>query len=172
MNRMSMLVAVVMWGASVSCAEHSNDLARAIRPLIEAHQGDVAVMIKHLPSGASFEHNANQPMPTASLIKLPVLIKLYEAVEQAQLNLEDMIELKQEDQVPGSGILTSHFSPGMKLSVRDAARLMMVYSDNTATNLVIDQVGLPATAAMMERVGCPNTKLHSKVFKRETSIFP
>ncbi len=84
-------------------------------------------------------------MPTASLIKFPVMIAAYDAVEKGKLSLDDMIELKKDDKVPGSGILTSHFSPGTTISLRDAIHLMIVYSDNTATNLVLDKLGLPAT---------------------------
>jgi beta-lactamase class A len=49
---------------------------------------------------------------------------------------------------------------------------MIAFSDNTATNLVLDQIGLGATAGTMEAMGCPNTKIHSKVYHRETSLFP
>jgi beta-lactamase class A len=49
---------------------------------------------------------------------------------------------------------------------------MIAFSDNTATNLVLDSIGLGATAATMEKLGYPNTKIHSKVFRRDTSVFP
>ena len=74
--------------------------------------------------------------------------------------------------MPGSGILTEHFSPGTKISLRDAIHLMIVYSDNTATNLVLDKLGLPATNEYMESLGCPETRIHSKVFRADTSIAP
>src|SRR5205085_1499399 len=64
------------------------------------------------------------------------------------------------------------FSAGATFSVRDAIRLMIVYSDNTATNLVLDQIGLSATAKYMEELGFPNTQIHAKVFRRDTSIAP
>ena len=120
----------------------------------------------------SFQHNADMPLPTASLIKLPVLVAMHAAIQAGKLTLDDPIELQESDKVPGSGILTDNFSVGTRITLRDAARLMMVYSDNTATNLVIDRIGLDATAHVMEQLGYPNTKLHSKVFQRETSIFP
>lgn len=148
------------------------ELGKLIQPLVDAHEGKVAVAIKHLPTGEKFEYQADTPMPTASLIKLPLMVATYQAVEEGKLTLDQMIELKEEDKVPGSGILTPHFSPGTKLSLHDAIRLMIAYSDNTATNLVVDQVGLPATAEMMDKLDCPNTKLHSKVYRRDTSIFP
>ena len=147
-------------------------LDEQLLPLIEAHPGTVGVAIKFLPTGESFTHNADQPLPTASLIKLPILVTLHDRVEKGQADLATPIRLKEEDKVPGSGILTANFSAGMTLSLSDAARLMIVFSDNTATNLVIDQVGLRSTADLMEQLGFPHTKLHSKVFRRDTSLFP
>src|SRR5689334_21452846 len=155
-------------------AEDSTDsklsLEAVLKPLIEKHQGDVGIAVKHLKTGEKYEYMADRPMPTASLIKLPVMISTYEQVDKGKLDLAEMIELKKEDQVPGSGILTSHFSPGTKLSLRDAIRLMIVYSDNTATNLVLDKLGLPTTNECMKRLGCPDTKINSKVFRGDITI--
>ena len=150
--------------------EAKKSLGDVLKPLIEAHHGEVGIAVKNLKTGETYEYKADRPMPTASLIKLPVMITTYEAVDKGKLSLTEMIELKKEDQVPGSGILTSHFSPGTKISLRDAIRLMIVYSDNTATNLVLDKLGLPATNECMERLGCPDTKINSKVFRGDTSI--
>jgi D-alanyl-D-alanine carboxypeptidase (penicillin-binding protein 5/6) len=159
-------------GVARAAGDDKNALAEQLNSLIESHPGVVTVAVKHLDTGESFAHAANRPMSTASLIKFPLMIATYRAIEDGQLDLGTMIELRDEDKVPGSGILTESFSAGTKISLHDAIRLMMAYSDNTATNLVIDQVGLPATASFMEKLGCPHTKLHSKVFRRDTSIFP
>jgi D-alanyl-D-alanine carboxypeptidase (penicillin-binding protein 5/6) len=150
--------------------EPKKSLEEVLKPMIEAHHGEVGLAVKHLKTGDSYEYKADRPMPTASLIKLPVMITTFEAVDKGDLSLTEMIELKKADQVPGSGILTSHFSPGAKISLRDAVRLMIVYSDNTATNLVLDKLGLPPTNECMERLGCPDTKINSKVFRADTSI--
>ena len=158
--------------ATSADARAADDLATKILPIIGQHDGEVAVAIKHLPSGEAFAHRADVAMPTASLIKFPVMIAAYQAIDADALHLADMITLEEEDKVPGSGILTTRFSGGAKFSLRDAIHLMIVDSDNTATNLVIDQIGLPKTAELMEKLGCPKTKLHSKVFRRDTSIFP
>ena len=143
-----------------------------LRPLIDAHKGEVAIAVKHLKTGETFLHRADEPMPTASLIKLPVMVEVYQQAHEGKLKLTDPITLRKEDKVPGSGILTAHFSEGASFPLVDAVRLMIAFSDNTATNLVVDKIGLPATAARMETLGFPNTKLHSKSFKRETSVFP
>src|SRR5262249_8375049 len=116
------------------------------------------------------QYKADRPMPTASLIKLAVMIATYDAIENGKLSLDDMIELKKEDQVPGSGVLTAHFSPGTKISLRDAIHLMIVYSDNTATNLVLDKLGIATTNEYMEKLGRHETRINSKVFRGDTSI--
>jgi D-alanyl-D-alanine carboxypeptidase (penicillin-binding protein 5/6) len=168
------IVALLLRTAPPLLAQQSGEskpkLEDALKPLIQKHRGEVGLAVKHLKTGETFEHQADKPMPTASLIKLPVMIAAYEAVDKGKLSLDEMIELKKEDKAPGSGILTSHFSPGARISLRDAIRLMIVYSDNTATNLVLDKLGLPATNECMERLGCNDTKINSKVFRRDTSI--
>ena len=147
-------------------------LRRSLQPLLEQHRGDVGLVIQGLDSGVRYEFNADVPMPTASLIKLPILITVYRQVQEGRLDLSRQVPVTRDDKVAGSGILAGHFSDGISLPLRDLARLMIRYSDNTATNLVIEQIGLPATTAMMESLGLEHTKLHSKVFRRDSSIAP
>lgn len=147
-------------------------LEARLTPLIEAHKGKVAVAVKNLETGESFSYHADEPMPTASLIKFPVMVETYRQAAEGKVDLDQHVTLTKEDKVPGSGILTDHFSPGASISLRDAVRLMIAFSDNTATNLVLDQIGLKATADTMEAMGYPNTKIHAKVYRRETSVFP
>lgn len=143
-----------------------------IEPLVKAHAGDVAVAVRHLATGEHYEWNADRPQGTASLIKLPIMIEAYrQAVEEGK-GLHRVIEIPKTDMVEGSGILTAHFSAGTRITLRDAIRLMIAFSDNTATNLVIDKIGLPATAKTMAEWGYPETRVNSKVFRRETSIDP
>src|SRR5262245_3195149 len=117
-------------------------LEARLKPLCDAHKGKVAVRVKPLGGGESWSLNADEPMPTASLIKVAVMVEAYEQVKEGKVRLGDMVSLQKEDMVPGSGILTQHFSPGATFPLRDAIRLMIVYSDNTATNLVLDQIGI------------------------------
>ncbi|MBC7817499.1 MAG: serine hydrolase [Planctomycetaceae bacterium] len=168
--RLALAACVTLWLCGSLQADDGLD-AR-LRPLIDAHKGDVAIAVKHLKTNETFQHRADEPMPTASLIKLPVMVEVYQQAHDDKLKLADAITLRKEDKVPGSGILTAHFSEGASFPLVDAVRLMIAFSDNTATNLVVDKIGLPATAARMETLGFPNTKLHSKVYKRETSVFP
>ena len=80
------------------------------------------------------------------------------------------LDVKEGDKVPGSGILTAHFSDGATLPLRDYVRLMIALSDNTATNLLIDKVSIRRSWEKMEALGLPRTKLHSKSFLRMTSV--
>jgi D-alanyl-D-alanine carboxypeptidase (penicillin-binding protein 5/6) len=163
----------LLWGvctAAPVCA--ASELENRLRPLVEGHAGQVSVVVRHLENGESFSHQSDEPMPTASLIKVAVMIEAYRQADRGQLDLEKLVTLREEDKVPGSGILRDHFSPGLQLSVRDAIRLMIVWSDNTATNLVLDQIGLESVSTTMEELECPHTKIHAKVFRGDTSIFP
>jgi serine-type D-Ala-D-Ala carboxypeptidase (penicillin-binding protein 5/6) len=164
-----LVVITYLHAANITWAE---SLESRIKPLVQAHHGKVSVAIKHLVSGESFRYNADQVMPTASLIKFPIMVEAYRQQHARMIDLKEMVTLRDEDKVPGSGVLTEHFSDGMQLSLRDAIRVMIVYSDNTATNLVIRSIGLPNVAASMEKMGLEETKLHAQVFRRETSIFP
>lgn len=147
-------------------------LKNAIEPLIRAHAGEVSLAIRNLETGEHYEFNPSTPMPTASLIKLPVLVALYQMADDQQIDLKQSIELREEDKVPGSGVLTEHFSAGVKLPLVDYARLMIRYSDNTATNVVADAIGLKTTAEKMESLGLTETRLHSKVYRGSTTVFP
>jgi beta-lactamase class A len=147
-------------------------LESRLMPLIEAHKGKVTAAVKNLKSGETFLYHADDPMPTASLIKFPVMIETYRQAAEKAIDLDAKVTLKDTDKVPGSGILTDHFSAGASFPLRDAVHLMIVYSDNTATNLVLDVIGIGSTAETMEKLGYPNTKIHAKVFRRDTSVFP
>jgi len=155
-----------------SGARNAPTLDARLTPLILAHKGKVAVAVKHLGSGETFEYHASDVMPTASLIKFPVMIEAYRQAGEKQIDLDSMILLRKRDMIGGSGVLAYHFSEGSTLKLRDAVRLMIAFSDNTATNLVLDAIGIGATAATMEKLGYPNTKIHSKVSRRDTSVFP
>ena len=148
-------------------------LSDKIAPLTKAHEGKVAIGIKNLTSGETYYHQADLVMPTASLIKLGVMTAAYRLSDQSKIGLNDMVLLQKEDKVPGSGILTSNFSEGASFPLKDAIRLMIAYSDNTATNLVLDHIGIRTVNTTLTQMGFPNTRINAKVFKGSTtSIAP
>jgi beta-lactamase class A len=150
-------------------AEDSPSLEARLAPLAKAHKGKVAIAVKHLGTGESYYLNADEPMPTASLIKTAILVETYMQVQEAKLKLTDTMTLHDSDKVPGSGILTRLFSDGATFSLRDGVHLMIAVSDNTATNLVLDKVGIVLVNKRMEEWGFPNTKINAKSFRGSTT---
>lgn len=163
---LSVLLAATLLAADPS-AETS--LQKRLAPLVKAHQGKVALAVKNLETGESYYRNADAVMPTASLIKIAVLIDLYQQAQEGKLKLTERVRLRAADKAPGSGILTPHFSDGAEFSLRDAARLMIAFSDNTATNLVLDRVGIRSVNKRMKAWGFPETRINAKVFRGSTT---
>ena len=145
------------------------DLESRIAPLAKKHKGKVAVAVKNLKTGESYYLDADTAMPTASLIKLPIMVETYWQAQDGKVKLDKTITLKKEDKVPGSGILTNHLSDGATFPLKDAVHLMIVFSDNTATNLVLDQISIPSTNKRMAELGFKNTKVNAKVFRGSTT---
>jgi beta-lactamase class A len=162
---LSTLLAILVWVSPLL----ADDLEATLKPIAAAHKGEIAIAVKHLGTGQRYTLNADTPMPTASLIKTAIMVEAFCQSDEKLVDLGKPLTYTKDDQVPGSGVLTYHFSHGASFPLRDAVRLMIVYSDNTATNMVLDQVGLKTVNARMEKLGLPNTKVHSKVYKRSTS---
>jgi len=144
-------------------------LASHINDLLADYKGKVAVACVHLETRERFDRNADDVMPTASLIKLAVMAEAYAQAKEGRVRLDEMLTLPKEEMVQGSGILTEHFSPGAKFTLRDAVRLMIVYSDNTATNMVLDKLGIKAVNDRMAGLGLKETRINAKVFKGSTT---
>lgn len=146
-------------------------LRPALESRIERHRGTVAVALLDPRTGESLSIRGDQPFPAASLVKVPVLVELFHQVEKGELRLDDPIYMLEVDKQPGSGVLRFFDAP-LELTVRDAATFMIAVSDNTATNLLLDKLGIRSVWERMEALGLPRTKLHSKTFLRSTSVSP
>src|SRR6516162_2470551 len=97
---------IILALAAAGRAEDNPSLESRLAPLAKAHKGKVAIAVKHLGTGESFYLNADEPMPTASLIKLAVMVEAYQQAAEGKVKLTDPVTLHKEDKVPGSGILT------------------------------------------------------------------
>jgi beta-lactamase class A len=111
----------------------------------------------------------DEKFSTASLIKVPILVTVYDLVAKGQLSLDDPISMLKIDQVPGSGNLQFLHTP-TTITVRDAAWLMITISDNTATNLLLDRIIIRRVWNKMDSLGLKDTRVHSKSFLRVSSI--
>ena len=144
-------------------------LHRTLDSLASAHRGVVGYTVHNLDTGERLERRGDETFPTASLIKVPILVTVFDLVEQGQLSLGDELTLLRIDKVPGAGNL-QFMHDGATITVRDAAWLMSVTSDNTATNLLLDRIVIRRVWEKMEKLGLPHTKVHSKVFLRIASV--
>lgn len=138
-------------------------LDQRVKAEVAAFKGKVNLFAKNLDSGAVYEFRGDDRVPTASTIKIAVLIEAYARVAEGKAKWTDELVLNKERKVGGAGIL-QEFSDGLRLTLRDAATLMMVLSDNTATNLVIDVLSADAVNARMETLGLKDTRLMRQVF--------
>ena len=110
-----------------------------LQRLADAFGGRLAVAA-HDAGGRTLRYAADQSLPTASVIKLGVLVTVYARAHAGAISLADRIALRDEDHVGGSGAI-KELSAGTRLTIRDLAMFMVVVSDNMATNLLIDAVG-------------------------------
>ena len=146
-------------------------LRRSIDAIADAHRGIVGYSITNLETGEHLERRGNETFSTASLIKVPVLVTLFDLAEKKQLALEDPVVLTDIDKVGGAGTLQFLRAP-LTLRLWDAAWLMSTVSDNTATNLVLDRIKIRRVWQKMEALGLPHTKVHSGSMTRIASIAP
>jgi beta-lactamase class A len=119
--------------------------------------GVVGYSILDLTSGDRFGHLEKDTFPTASTIKLTIVYELFKQVEEGKIRLDDTMALDRSKAVGGTGVLQQLGTP--TLSIRDYATLMVMLSDNTATNVLIDRLGMPAIAKRMQTLGLTATKL-------------
>ncbi len=102
--------------------------------------GKVGIYIKDLKTGITLGYNEDILFPSASLVKTPLMGVVYKAQQDGLLNLEDEITLRNKHKTWGSGILKK-YKPGKKLKIRKIVELMIIESDNTATNMLTDLLG-------------------------------
>jgi beta-lactamase class A len=144
-------------------------LHRTLDSLAGAHHGVVGYTVHDIDTGERMELRGDETFPTASLIKVPILVTVYDLVDKGQLALDDPITLLKIDKVPGSGLLQFMHDRSI-YTVHDAAWLMITISDNTATNLLLDRIIIRRVWDKMEKLGLPHTKVHSKSFLRSSSV--
>jgi beta-lactamase class A len=144
-------------------------LRRTLDSIADAHHGIVGYSVIDLETGARINRRGDETFPTASLIKVAILVTVYDLVAKGQLSLDDPLTVLKIDQVPGSGII-QFLHNGTILTVHDAAWLMSTISDNTATNLLLDRIIIRRVWAKMDSLGLPHTRVHSKSFLRNSSV--
>jgi beta-lactamase class A len=165
------LVVLFVSLATSSAAQDPTNPARVLRAQFDKAIAEIAsrvdgvfgVTILDLLTGDQLSVHGTMVFTQASAIKLPILVELMRQVEAGEQRLDDEITLAASDIVPGSGVL-QQLTPGkVKLSLRDVAILMVTVSDNSATNMIIDRVGMANVNSQMLRLGLSSTKLQRKM---------
>lgn len=143
-------------------ASAQKSLDNDVKSLVGSFKGKVSLFAKNLDTGETYALNADERVRTASTIKIAVMIEAYARVAEGKIKWTDEVVLTKEKKVSGSGILTE-LSDGLRLTLRDAVNLMMILSDNTATNLVLDVLTTDAVNARMESLGFKNIKIMRRI---------
>jgi beta-lactamase class A len=149
----------VLWGQSDARRDRMDQRVHAA---VAGFQGRVSLFAQNLDSGETYGLRENDRVRTASTIKLAIMAAVFDAVEQGKANWTDELALRDVDKVEGSGILRE-FSGGVHLPMRDLVHLMIVMSDNTATNLLLDRFSADAVNVEMDRLGLKQTRCLRKI---------
>jgi beta-lactamase class A len=144
-------------------------LRRTLEQVAAGYRGIVGISLRNLATSESLSVRGHETFPSASLIKTHVLVALMEEVERGRMRLDERVSMVARDRVGGSGVL-KHLDSGLALTLADLAWLMISISDNTATNLLLDKIDVATVGVKMEALGLPHSKIHSKTFRRQTSV--
>jgi len=137
-------------------------LINEIQELIHQAGGTWGICLEDLDKREAWSWNDQEVFNAASIIKVPIMAAVFSAFDHGQFHLSDKIVLKREDLVGGSGIL-QHMSPGISLPIYDYITLMIIQSDNTATNVLIDLVGVEKVQETMSEIGMKNSRFYNKL---------
>jgi beta-lactamase class A len=133
-------------------------VAAEIERLASETGGIVGIAATQLATGRHIGYRENEVFPTASVIKLPLLVTLYEDALAGRIDLSERMTYRDETKVAGSGVL-QYLDDGLNPTLRDVAVLMMSVSDNTATDLLFDRVGKRRIEETMDRLGLPSIRV-------------
>lgn len=162
MNCIKLLfMSVVLFYSSI-LAQNGNlnndtSFEKKLDSLVKSHNFPIGIAFLDLKSGSKYLVNEDISFPTASAIKIEILSELFEQASKSNFKLTDQIEIKMR--VGGSGILQYFDYTNLKLSYYNLALLMIQQSDNTATNILIDKLGMDEINNTIQRYGLTNTKL-------------
>ncbi len=144
-------------------AHAQSPLDLQLKAIAAAHHGDVALYAENLTTHQTAALAPDTVVQTASTIKLAILEEALEQIRAGRVHFADPIPLTKADQVPGSGVFLFFDTP-LTLTFKDVLTFMIVMSDNAATNLAIDHLGLTNINARIATLGLANTYLYKKVF--------
>ncbi len=124
-----------------------------IRQTIQSVNAQWSIYMKCLETGEELAIDADRQMDTMSVIKIPLMVEVFRQIEAGKFALTDRVKLRDEDKRPGTGVIRS-MDAGVELTVKDLITLMIIVSDNTATDILFEKTGgVDATNALMKQYG-------------------
>ncbi|MFP5235093.1 MAG: serine hydrolase [Acidobacteriota bacterium] len=159
-------------GFAQAPAHHEDtQLDRTLQSIAAQHRGGLAVFAENLKTGETASYQPDLPVQTASTIKMAVLLDAAEQVRAGHAKWDEKLVLEKRNQVPGSGVLAQLDTP-LALTLKDVLTLMVIVSDNTATNMAIDRLGLAHIDQTIRDAGLKQTWLYKKVFMPASGPMP
>ena len=125
--------------------------------------GDVSFYYKNLVTQETIKYNEEKPMLAASVIKLTVLVECFNQIKKDAISKDDIFITKEKDKVPSCGAL-NYMRENLKITLEDLYVLMIILSDNYATNILIDKLGIDNINKTIKEIGLKNTVLNRKMF--------
>jgi beta-lactamase class A len=139
-----------------------SDLEGEVTAIIDGLKGKIGVAVAELPDGPEIMIDAEEPYRAASVIKVPILYELYRKHENGNLNLAATHDVSESNLCLGSGVIRS-LHRSLNLTLKDLATLMIIVSDNSATNELIDLVSMKDVNSTMQSIGLRHTTLKRKM---------
>jgi beta-lactamase class A len=157
--------------AQSASLQEDQPLDQQLQAIAAAHHGKLAVYGHNLRTGQTASLSPDLPVKTASTIKLGILLDAAEQIRAGKASLSEKLVLEHANQVGGSGVLGALTAP-LALTLGDTLTLMVIVSDNTATNMAIDRLGLDHINATLRAAGLRQTVLYKKVSVPATGPMP
>ena len=142
----------------LASAAATQPLGDQLRKRIAGFPGEVSLYAKNLDSGETIGVRETEPVRTASTIKLAVMAALFDAVARGELQWSERLTITEPEKVAGAGVIESELSTGVQLPIQDVMHLMMVLSDNTATNMILERFHADRVNAYLDRIGLGSTR--------------
>ena len=158
------LASLTAFGQSTKPVQNLERLRAHVQELVNAFPGTMGVTVRDIATGQQISINGDKLFPMASAFKIPILVEVFRQVEAGKFSLDDRVELTADDRTLGSGILTL-MSPGLKPTIHDLATLMIILSDNQATDMLLNKVGAENVTATMRKFGLNNIRVDRTTFE-------
>jgi beta-lactamase class A len=152
-------------------AQETSVLDHQVKAKLQGFNGKVTLYAKNLQTGASYAIAPDDPVRTASTIKLAIMVECFFEAAEGKLAWTEPLKVTADEKVSGTGVVQD-LSDGDELPVRDMVDLMIVLSDNTATNLILNRIGGNAVNARMAQLGLGQTRVMRKILGDGTNLKP